>query len=446
MVMQMKDSAYSVTTDGQALVYNARNWKIEMRYMPDYQLNTFEFPEDSKQGELSGNPFTYANWVDPQLGFTPRRFTVFKITLYNYINSKINFDPELSSLQSDRGDNFLAYAREKKNARNFSIEEYFTKRKGKSGVEDDVFETRMGICRRTMFYYGKPIYKGDSREGLLVYDPIQESVEKIKIDVKNFILSYNENNEPNEFKDLVFYFAQQPLSEELLQQREQTRLAISDTALIQCTIAQVKYQTKQSRIVYEQPFNPLPHSVPNLVNYIIKNSRFRPKYVVGAIDEDAVRSAPMMVLTGSGIIPEFSPDFTTSVADYLNAGGLLVMDNCYFQNIFPFSQFMEELLTDVTKKVNGKCELRPVPIDHPVFKGLKNFDQLPLGYDDQLVNLQKATVLKGFFINNRLAAIISVKGYPVLWAAESPSPEVQQALDFGINLINYSLTMKREMK
>ena len=157
-------------------------------------------------GVYSGNPFTYGNWIDPSLGYTPRRFSVFKVTIYNYTGSKLNFDPEISLLQTDRGDNLNAYAREQKNAKYLSMEDYFKKQKGSSGVEDEIYETRMGIARRTMLYYGKPIYKGDSREGLVVYDPIVEKVEKLKISIPRFITGYDENNEPSDYIDLSFFF------------------------------------------------------------------------------------------------------------------------------------------------------------------------------------------------------------------------------------------------
>jgi hypothetical protein len=107
-------------------------------------------------------------------------------------------------LQTDRGDNFNAYAREQKNSKFYSMEEYYQKRKGTSGVDDEIFETRMGIARRTMLYYGKPVYKGDSRDGLIVFNPIVDDVEKLKITVKDFVTGYDENNEPSEFQDLFY--------------------------------------------------------------------------------------------------------------------------------------------------------------------------------------------------------------------------------------------------
>ena len=212
-----------------------------------------------------------------------RRFSVFKVTIYNYTGSKLNFDPELPILQSDRGDNFHAYAREQKNAKFVSIEEYFKRRKGTSGVEEEIFETRMGIARRTMLYYGKPIYKGDSRDGLVVYDPIVDKVEKMKINISKFITGYDENNEPSDFIDLNFFFKQVPLDKESLTKiRFPTNCSDSSSDKSQekvtgkFRLAQLRYvDDAQASILsranapqIEDAWDPNPKSISNLLDYI----------------------------------------------------------------------------------------------------------------------------------------------------------------------------------
>jgi FMN-dependent NADH-azoreductase len=74
----------------------------------------------------------------------------------------------------------------------------------------------MGIVRQTVLYLGRPIYQGDSREGLVVYNAMDESVEKVKLVIKNFITAYDENNEPSGFVDLQLYFKRIPLIKERL--------------------------------------------------------------------------------------------------------------------------------------------------------------------------------------------------------------------------------------
>ncbi|MCK9410068.1 MAG: hypothetical protein M0R68_13150, partial [Bacteroidetes bacterium] len=199
-------SVYLISEDKRTISYDRKDFKVEIKYMSDYQLNTFEFPEQSVNGYYSTNPFTYGNWVDPELGFVPNKFTVFKVTVYNYTASKINFDPENAFLESERGDKFYCYGREEKSSRYLSMEAYYKKRKGTSGVDDDVFESRMGTIRRTVHYLGKPVFRNDVRDGLIVFDPLADDAGKIKLILKDFILGYDENNQPSEFTTLNFFF------------------------------------------------------------------------------------------------------------------------------------------------------------------------------------------------------------------------------------------------
>ncbi|MBI3578373.1 MAG: hypothetical protein HY089_03060 [Ignavibacteriales bacterium] len=64
------DTSYAISRDSLAIVYDRKSYKVEVKYLSDYQLNNFEFSDDSKDGEFSANPFTFAGWVDPQLGYT----------------------------------------------------------------------------------------------------------------------------------------------------------------------------------------------------------------------------------------------------------------------------------------------------------------------------------------------------------------------------------------
>ena len=179
------DSRFKISADKQTVSYDAKDYKIEIKYMTDSHLNMAEFPDQSQSGLYSTNPFTYGNWVDPDLGYIPNRFTVFKVTIFNYAASKVNFDPENSFVKTDKGESYSAYGREEKNSRNQSLEAYFKRKKGTSGIDDDVFESRMGIVRRTVHYLGKPVFRGDVRDGLIVFEPLTDGVEQLKLTVKN---------------------------------------------------------------------------------------------------------------------------------------------------------------------------------------------------------------------------------------------------------------------
>ncbi|MBI2417188.1 MAG: DUF4159 domain-containing protein [Ignavibacteriales bacterium] len=416
----LNDTAYSVSQDGMSLIYNAKNWKIEIRYMSDYQLNNFEFPEESKLGEFSGNPYTFGNWIDPKLGITPVRFSVFKVSIFNYTGTKLNYNPEGTTMFTNRGDELRAYAREKKNAKSMSMEEYFTKRKGKSGVEDDVFETRMGIVRRTMLYYGKPVYKGDSREGLVVFDPVDESVQNIKIEIKDFVLAYNENNEPTEFRDLVYHCTQKEITD-------------------------VKYNSLQGKVRWEQPWNPYPQSVPNLVAHAQRNTQLKLKFIQGSFDDAFQVKAPIAMLFGNGLVPEFSPTFVSASAEFISNGGVIYIDNCYVKEGNNFRPTMDEYLSSLQKKLVGKMEYKRIEDTHAIYNQPNKLNELPNGYDELLPERERAYFLKGIFFNGKLAVIYSSKGYPVHWAEDFTEANTKQ-LDFGVNILTYALKTKQEFK
>jgi len=444
LTSKLEDSSYFVSKDGKMVGYNAKSWKLEIRYMSDFQLNNYEFPDESGKFEASGNPYTYANWIDPSIGYTPRRFSVFKVTIYNYTNSKINFDPEASLLVTDRGDKLNAYAREKKNAKFFSMEEYYQKRKGTSGLEDEVFETRMGIVRRTMLAYGKPIYKGDSRDGLIVFDPVSDNIGKLKLSIDKFVTSYDENNDPAEFANLEFYFKQVAVPKEEREEIKSNGVTLKDSSIIEMSVAQIKYATMPGQSSFDIPWNPKPRSLPNLMQTAARNLKLKPKIVEGSFDDEAVKESHVAFIFGSGISPEFSSTFVSGCAEYLSNGGFLYIDNCYFSGEYPFLTLMESFIGDVRKKLVGKSEIKRINLDHPLFSIWKEFTALPTGMDDISSSQMKSDEIKGLFWDGKLVAIISSKGYPVLWSDEGSSYDNVTQLDFGVNLISYSIKNRKK--
>jgi len=101
---------------------------------------------------------------------------------------------------------------------------------------------------------------------------------------------------------------------------------------------------------------------------------------------------------------------------------------------------MVDIVNQVSNRLQGKRELKRISIDHPVFKKPNNFYQLPKGYDDVNPKIGKNDIIDGLFIDGKLVAIISNKGYVALWPEKSESTE---ALNFGLNLIQYIADNKK---
>ena len=80
---------------------------VRVRHVDDEVLNK-AFPEVSYRGSGSANPFTYGNWVDPELGYVPPRFTVFKVDVENRGTGRVRAAVGEAYLRTDRGDSLAS--------------------------------------------------------------------------------------------------------------------------------------------------------------------------------------------------------------------------------------------------------------------------------------------------------------------------------------------------
>lgn len=197
------DERYTIEEDG-FVAYDLGGLKISVKAMDDEGLNNL-FPEISYKKEASTNPYTYGDWRDPELGYTPNRFTVFIVRVNNRTFPKVNLDPRKVSLTSNRGDQLESYGRDAKDEAAHNFEDYYLRIRGASGVDKARFEERMGIVRQTLFTDGQ-IFKGDSKEGMLAFDPLHPAVKTLELTLVDFVLEYDANNWPSKTQDFVFKF------------------------------------------------------------------------------------------------------------------------------------------------------------------------------------------------------------------------------------------------
>ncbi len=446
------DTSYYIGRDSSSIVYDRKSYKVEVKYLSDYQLNAFEFPEDSKDGDMSANPFTFANWVDPQLGFTPSRFTVFKVSIFNYASSKMNFDPELSFVVTDRGDVFSGYGREEKSSRNQSVEGYYRKRKGSSGVEDEVFERRMGIVRQTVLYLGRPIFQGDSREGLVVYDPMDESVEKVKLVIKNFITAYDENNEPSGLTDLQFYFKRVPLQKERLQTVIAARADTSARAggagggtvagTLRNTMVelhQIRYRIEEEEgASTQQDWNIKPNALPSLAEFLRDSLKVRTSIKTSPADSPDLLNARVAFLFAGPSKPVFIDVEIASMANIIKRGGFLFVDNSAFTSTYQYFDYMVALLQNIGSKLDRQVRVIPVPNDNQIYSIWKRLSGPPAGRDEIENMPDKKNFLQGLFWRDKLVAVVSSKGYSMMWDQADPS-NIESFL-LGANVVVYAVT------
>lgn len=198
-----ESSAYVVNADS-SVTFDRQGLRITARPLGDAELNR-RYPDVSRKGSFSANPFTYGNWRDSRLGYTPVRFTVFEIEVFNPVLPKVEFYPEQTSLHTDQGDEYAYYAINREDSPT-NFEDYYTLGRGAGGNDQYRFDQRMGIVREELYRSDHQVFKGDSYKGYLVFDPIREGVSTATLKVRNLALEFDEANHPSKTMDLVFQF------------------------------------------------------------------------------------------------------------------------------------------------------------------------------------------------------------------------------------------------
>ena len=233
------DPAYSIDEDTGAVVYNIGGSSIEIQYMLEDGLNEM-FPEESAQGFYSTNPYTYGNWIDPDLGYTPNRFTVFAVTIINRSFAKMKLDPTEATLITDLGEVYRSYTVSIAAAKyGNSFENYYKSLLGQSGNEFYRYEMRLGMVRGKNYGLDEMIFRGDSYTGLLTFNNLRPEVKRTKLVLNDVVYRFDAFNRPADVVDVSFNFDRkidkQIITEEMRQQeleREKVRIRFSGPEMI----------------------------------------------------------------------------------------------------------------------------------------------------------------------------------------------------------------------
>lgn len=205
--------------EGGSMIYEQEGLRLVVEPMSDQALNQL-FPEESSLGEYSINPYTFGNYVDPEVGYVQNRFTVFRVTVHNLGLAKVELNPLRALLLTDRpGEVLSAYGILAGSApRNF--ESYYRSRRGPSGNEYYRFSMRMGIVRSNNYGVDEKIFKGEKYGGFIVFDPLDDQVHKVTLWLRDFVLRFNAFDMPVETLDLRFDFQRQIVERPLPKERD----------------------------------------------------------------------------------------------------------------------------------------------------------------------------------------------------------------------------------
>jgi hypothetical protein len=163
------------------------------------------FPDDSAKGRFSTNPYTYGDWIDPGLGYTPVRFSVFRVTVVNDIYAKVLFDPLKAVLHTDRGEALHSYGIPSYSPHN-SFERYYRSLRGQSGNEFYRFDLRMGNVRSSAYLEDQLVFKGESYSGLIAFDPLKVDVTQVRLFLEEFVTKFDASGQPLESVDVSMDF------------------------------------------------------------------------------------------------------------------------------------------------------------------------------------------------------------------------------------------------
>jgi len=209
------DPAYSIDEEMQTVSYDLGGSSIIARQMKEDELNAL-FPEESTQGNYSTNPYTYGNWVNPDLGYTPNRFTIFEISIVNRSFAKMSLDPTELLLYTDLGEEHHSYTTSVAASKyGKSFENYYKSIRGQSGNDHYRYEMRLGMVRGKNYGLEEMIFRGDSYSGLVTFDPLRPDVKRARIILNDVVYRFDAFNRPSDVVTVTFDFERVIESEEI---------------------------------------------------------------------------------------------------------------------------------------------------------------------------------------------------------------------------------------
>jgi hypothetical protein len=193
-----------VDLEDSATVFSKEGLLIRVRHLTDEELND-RFPPLFDGRNV--NPYT-RDEKDPELGYVLPRFTVFEVSVTNNTYAKVELDPAKTVLES-AGETYRYYDPGREGAvvlGGNSFSKYYKMELGTSGNEREVNLERMGIIYKTVYHRDRPIFRGDTRTGMIVFDPLPPENDHLTLKVNEFVLSFDASGNPEETIDVEFDF------------------------------------------------------------------------------------------------------------------------------------------------------------------------------------------------------------------------------------------------
>lgn len=193
---------YYVDLEDSSFVFSIEGALIKVKHLNDQELDQ-QFPPlwDGKHI----NPYTSGE-IDPDVGYAPPIFTVFRVTVTNSTYSKIEFDPAGAVVHTDAGERLTFYDASRGSDSPNNFRKYYRVELGISGQEKNLALERMGTVYKTAYHRARPVFRGDTHSGLIAFDPVSQDVREITLNIRDFVLSFDSNDNPEETVDCEFRF------------------------------------------------------------------------------------------------------------------------------------------------------------------------------------------------------------------------------------------------
>jgi len=253
--LEKKDPAISLDPDNTGTaIYDLGGSSIVVKYMQNNDLNAL-FPDESKNGIYSTNPYTYGNWIDPNIGYTPNRFTVFNVTIINRVFPKMWIDPTEAVLITDTGEVLHSYTVSIAAAKyGKSFEDYYRAIQGQSGNDFYRFEMRLGMVRGKNYGLEDYIFRGDSYSGLIAFDILRPEIKKVRLLFKKVVYRFDAFNRPSDVVDISLIWDRKIdkrviTHEERMRELEREKVRIKFTGTQQLVGARTNDSARSSRAI-----------------------------------------------------------------------------------------------------------------------------------------------------------------------------------------------------
>ena len=200
-----------------------------------------------------------------------------------------------------------------------------------------------------------------------------------------------------------------------------------------------------------RPPDVLKRSVINLVEAVNRYTNINAKADTHLfLDSRKIFETPFVYITTADAF-ELTEIEKRNFGDYLRKGGFAVVDNGTPQ--YEFGQAEAALRQMLREALGNDAKFVPIPIDHPLYHCYFDFDGPPQGSEmvpssTATVNIQGWTALttvytkqvlylEGIWIDNRLVAVYSDKGYGKNWSLMTDN---DAQLRIGVNMVVFALT------